>query len=229
MPRTLVVGDIHGNALQLRNVLRAADYRGGDELIVLGDIIDRGPLSREAVDYLLQQDNCKCIRGNHETWLLECAEGNSVNLSLWLQEGGLRCLQSYGADIRPQLTGHGMWQYSAYLRGELILDNIEHCQSGKLKEFISLCIGEKHLDYFRSLPESIETQRHIYRHWQADKVVCDKVLIIGHEHHINPKVSFNRIELGLNRNRVAALDIDAMKIYCSDGEIVIIDPADLFG
>lgn len=64
--RTIVIGDIHGCIDEFNELLKELSYDDkSDELILLGDLIDRGPDS-VAVVRKARQMNLKCVRGNHE-------------------------------------------------------------------------------------------------------------------------------------------------------------------
>ena len=66
MVRTLVVGDVHGCLLELEELLARASYRKGeDRLVLLGDLMDRGPHPVECVR-LARELDAECILGNHE-------------------------------------------------------------------------------------------------------------------------------------------------------------------
>ncbi|HYA02766.1 MAG TPA: metallophosphoesterase, partial [Syntrophobacteria bacterium] len=53
--RIFVVGDIHGCLDKLQDLMKRIDpVPGRDQLVFLGDYIDRGENSRGVVDYLLQ-------------------------------------------------------------------------------------------------------------------------------------------------------------------------------
>src|SRR5690606_27896179 len=53
--RILVCSDIHGEFEKLQNVLEEAEYDPiKDQLILLGDYIDRGPKSKEVVEYVME-------------------------------------------------------------------------------------------------------------------------------------------------------------------------------
>ena len=74
MTNYFVIGDVHGKAKMLKELLKKWD--GKSQLIFLGDLIDRGEASRavlECVKELVEKQGAICISGNHEymflTWL----------------------------------------------------------------------------------------------------------------------------------------------------------------
>jgi serine/threonine protein phosphatase 1 len=73
--RRWVVGDIHGCLLSFRYAIeKVMEVKKTDQLILLGDYIDRGPDSRGVLDYIMglqeQGYNVHPILGNHEYNLL---------------------------------------------------------------------------------------------------------------------------------------------------------------
>ncbi|KAF9935713.1 hypothetical protein BGZ65_003122 [Modicella reniformis] len=65
-PRTIVVGDIHGNLVGLDRFLEMSKYdRRRDTVILAGDMVTRGLQSLQVVDKA-RQLGFKCVRGNHE-------------------------------------------------------------------------------------------------------------------------------------------------------------------
>lgn len=66
MSRRLIIGDIHGCFDELRALLDLAGLGIGDEIIALGDIVDRGPASPAVLDFFHSQPNAKSLMGNHE-------------------------------------------------------------------------------------------------------------------------------------------------------------------
>jgi len=68
--RVALVSDIHANAVALRAVLESARQQGADELICLGDVATLGVAPAEVVQQL-RDLGCRCIRGNHEDYLLD--------------------------------------------------------------------------------------------------------------------------------------------------------------
>ena len=52
--RTLAIGDIHGCNAALSALLEQVQPDPADQIIFLGDYIDRGPASRAVIDTLLE-------------------------------------------------------------------------------------------------------------------------------------------------------------------------------
>jgi len=69
MPRTIIVGDIHGCSVELEALLERVHFDFGDLLISVGDVIAKGPDSRGALD-ILRRTGAILVRGNHEARLL---------------------------------------------------------------------------------------------------------------------------------------------------------------
>ena len=100
--RRFVIGDIHGCAKALRSLIEIIDPRPDDELVFLGDYVDRGPDSRNCVDQLIAlKERCRLVtlRGNHEIMLMGVAFGG-LNSKAWLASGGLATVSSYGGSLK---------------------------------------------------------------------------------------------------------------------------------
>jgi bis(5'-nucleosyl)-tetraphosphatase (symmetrical) len=64
--RTIIVGDIHGCIDEFNELIRKVSYNPKeDRLILLGDLIDRGPESLAVLDKARKM-NLECVMGNHE-------------------------------------------------------------------------------------------------------------------------------------------------------------------
>jgi len=96
--RLIAIGDIHGCLAALESVWQAIDARPDDTVVILGDVVDRGPDSKGVIDRLIQYSNhCKLIviQGNHEEMMLDVVRENQPPYR-WLQYGGVDTLDSYG-------------------------------------------------------------------------------------------------------------------------------------
>jgi len=95
----IAVGDIHGCAATLKALLDKLGEHNDRSFIFVGDYIDRGPSSKEVVDYLLDfrnQADCIFLRGNHEQMMLDAMEGGDKHI--WIRNGGRDTIDSYKED-----------------------------------------------------------------------------------------------------------------------------------
>lgn len=68
------IGDIQGCFITLQNLLSQIAFSHDDELILLGDSINRGPRSLEVLRFIIRhQQNIKLILGNHEIFTIALA------------------------------------------------------------------------------------------------------------------------------------------------------------
>jgi serine/threonine protein phosphatase 1 len=87
--RDYVVGDIHGHVSRLKQQLHELgfDYQN-DRLICVGDLIDRGPESQQALA-LLNEPWFFSVVGNHEFLMVSALKyGSSEHRITWLTNGG---------------------------------------------------------------------------------------------------------------------------------------------
>ncbi|WP_081856864.1 metallophosphoesterase [Sphingobium sp. DC-2] len=104
--RVYAIGDIHGR-LDLFDQLM--DMIAQDEaarpplprlLILLGDLIDRGPHSAQMIDRAIalarSSANVRFLKGNHEEVFVAAARGSAPNAAAFRRIGGAETLKSYG-------------------------------------------------------------------------------------------------------------------------------------
>lgn len=146
--RVFVIGDIHGRRVQLDALVKLLPRNPSeDNLIFLGDLIDRGPDAPGVVDRVLQmvRDNPEhvlCLRGNHEQMMLDFIDEGA---GLWLTAvtGGERTFQQYTG--RP-----------------LVLEDAQDFHDSRQQ--IAETVPAEHIDFFRSLPLFHEDSYAIYVH-----------------------------------------------------------------
>lgn len=101
---TIAIGDIHGMAVLLKNLLIEIEIYLNNEckgeeykFIFLGDYVDRGPASCEVIKLIRSIDPYKiiCLKGNHEEMMIEAAQ-NSASWDRFCLSGGVETLASYG-------------------------------------------------------------------------------------------------------------------------------------
>lgn len=101
MERVFIVGDIHACPRELETLLHALPLQPHDQLIFLGDYIDRGPGAREVLDLLLAlkaDEGCRVrfLKGNHEDMFLNFIGYAGRYGDAFLYNGGNATLHSYG-------------------------------------------------------------------------------------------------------------------------------------
>jgi serine/threonine protein phosphatase 1 len=112
--RCYAVGDVHGRLDLLETLFTqiaehdAARPRRETTVVMLGDLIDRGPNSREVIERLMRPlpfpGRLICLKGNHEEMLGRGLGGEPQLLARWLEYGGRECARSYGLDVTLPIT-----------------------------------------------------------------------------------------------------------------------------
>lgn len=111
--RIYAIGDIHGELDMLHNAIAKIEEDGGScaRVVFLGDYIDRGPHSREVIEFLIDGlaigKNWLCLLGNHDrmfTMFMEDYPRTDVRFTVgyhWLHDrlGGRETLASYGVTV----------------------------------------------------------------------------------------------------------------------------------
>lgn len=88
------IGDIHGRADLLQRLLDRLDP--ALPVVCVGDYVDRGDHSAEVLRLLQARGDITCLMGNHERMLLDFLNDPVANGQLWLSNGGLQTLLSFG-------------------------------------------------------------------------------------------------------------------------------------
>lgn len=94
-----VISDIHGCINTLKNLLEhQIELSKTDVLYCLGDFIDRGPGSRQVLDYIIHLKEAgfsvHTLLGNHEEMFLNCFFEQSTQ-GIWYSSGGNETLKSF--------------------------------------------------------------------------------------------------------------------------------------
>lgn len=93
-----VFSDIHGCYTEFMDVLNKTNLKDDDQLIFLGDYIDRGRDSYKVVEKVIElkhRNNTVTLLGNHEDMLLH-------NTRLWLMNGGWNTHKSYERELNSE-------------------------------------------------------------------------------------------------------------------------------
>jgi serine/threonine protein phosphatase 1 len=205
------VGDIHGRYDKLVAMMEILPWKkeSGDILLFIGDYVDRGPRSRDVVEFLVQLKkqggNFVFLKGNHEKMLLDFYVKQKDQM-LYVANGGAETIASY-------------------VEGAI----------GR-KAFV---LPEDHLEFLISLQLIHETQDYIFVHaglrdaipleeqaeedllWIREEFIYstydwNKRIIFGHTALETPFVTPGKIGIDTGAvygNKLTAVQLPGMKFY----------------
>jgi serine/threonine protein phosphatase 1 len=218
--RIYAIGDVHGRF----DLLEAMAAKIADDLsaspaertleIFIGDYIDRGPQSREVVEWLIATlplaNERICLLGNHEDLLLQ-ALADPDGLANWLFNGGDATLASYGVTRLP----------------------------ASLKAMWDACAGAippRHQAFLGDLPRTVEFGSYLFVHAGVDpsRPLNDQDpqdLVWIREPFLSAKVDFGRIivhghtpvvEVDIRKNRI---NIDTGAVFTGHLTCLVLEGA----
>lgn len=147
MDNYFIVGDIHGENNLLTELLLKNWNPDNERLVLLGDLIDRGPNSYDTVIQamkLKKDHDAIVLKGNHEELFLNWLNSPNTEVDLYYPQGGRETIHSFFND---NVTFH---QYPEHIANVL-----------KLR-------FTKEVDFIRELPSYHETDDYIFVHAGLD-------------------------------------------------------------
>ena len=94
-----IIGDVHGQLRTLEKLIEKFPDKT-EPIVFVGDLIDRGPLSRQTIEFVMA-NGWQCVRGNHEMLMLagivpDFPTGDFyLPAAIWRSNGGTATLKSY--------------------------------------------------------------------------------------------------------------------------------------
>lgn len=105
MKPIFIVGDIHGCFEQFMNLLKKAQYDSHKhKLILLGDLINKGPYSFKVLEWVKNTQKVQVIIGNHELNFIHALD-QSISLSPILK----KLKKDMGPDIKKYISWIKSW------------------------------------------------------------------------------------------------------------------------
>jgi serine/threonine protein phosphatase 1 len=212
--KIFAVGDIHGCSRKLAALMeRLPIDTATDILVFLGDYIDRGPESREVIEYLLEIQrkvrNTVFLLGNHEYALLQYYRtGNLDHLRLLRSMGVEETLSSYSNSPVRSLSDLSFLpaehiRFLESLRPYFRLDGYLFIHAGTIP-------GED-LDHC-GLDRLLTVRDRFLR----DETDSGEITVFGHTPFETPFVTPTKIGIdtgAANGNMLTAVELPAMRFY----------------
>jgi serine/threonine protein phosphatase 1 len=156
--RTIAIGDIHGDFVHLTALVDSLPtLSAGDTMVFVGDYVDRGPQSKEVVDFLRtglpSRTKAKIVllRGNHEDGWIKVRRQGWVEFALPSGNGCLPTLRSFRGQPMPKPDElPGTDEFKALLTGTFFPQDV--------------------VPWMESLPVFYEDEHAIYVHAGLPKV-----------------------------------------------------------
>lgn len=150
--RIYAIGDVHGRLDLLTELLRQIEEdnlaRPSAQLhiVMLGDLIDRGPDSAGVIDLLLNRPRdfatFHFIAGNHEEAMIQSLEeGADPHKVEWLRYGGREALRSYG-----------------------VPDDVFEMRGSLLSDELRRYVPQAHVDFVQTFEDSLVLGDYLFVH-----------------------------------------------------------------
>jgi serine/threonine protein phosphatase 1 len=227
--RIYAIGDIHGcYDLWLALLTKIEDHARSlppgprPQLILMGDMIDRGPASAKVLKlaYEAQRQNSDLLvlLGNHEMMMLDAVDGRRGAMAAWLRFGGRETLGSLGID--PPEGDFTSKEYATALRA---------------------AIPAEWLSWLRRLPLSMRSGDYYFCHagirpglalkrqsptdllWIREEFVDDAGehgLVVVHGHSISRTVEIRHNRIGIDTGAYASGELSAVYLEGTRRELI---------
>ena len=150
--RVYAIGDIHGRddlfAELLDKIAQDEAHRPPRHrlLILLGDLVDRGPQSAQVIERAMELarlgENIRFIKGNHEEMFIAAARGRPQAARLFRRYGGVETLASYGLDP----------------------DDCADTEDEALAQWMLTHIPRDHIDFLDDFPDMLPVGDYLFVH-----------------------------------------------------------------
>jgi serine/threonine protein phosphatase 1 len=226
--RVYAIGDVHGRPDLLERMLDAVERHDAQrgprtrrEVVLVGDIIDRGPHPRAALQVLHNAarhfPGLVTLLGNHEEMLLRALAGDEVTIRGWMRVGGAETVESFG--LAPLAEGE---DFVAALQRAVPSEWVEWLQSWPLTA--------RSGDYFichAGVKPGVALARQSRRDllWVRDEFLGDPRdhgAIIVHGHTISEEVEIRRNRIGIDTGAYRTGTLSAVCLEGTEVEVLTV-------
>lgn len=226
--RVYAIGDIHGRLDLFERMIAVIrrDHAGripvSTQIVLLGDLIDRGPDSANLVRWSQtlteQSDRFVVLKGNHEAMMADALNGDFAALELWWEHGARATLASWGVPEAELERGPGV----------------------NLLQAARQAVGADTLAWLAALPLTVQHEEYLFVHagvrpgvglknqlehdllwirheFLASKVDHGAIVVHGHSvHESGPQILRNRIGIdsgAFRTGRLSAIGVEDGQVW----------------
>jgi serine/threonine protein phosphatase 1 len=203
--RSFIIGDLHGCRDMLEKMLAIIPWdHERDNLIFVGDYIDRGDDSKGVIDILLKltamSPRVQCLMGNHESLFLDYLSGKDQHN--FLINGGVATLNSYRLNGRIYIPPQHI-SFIESLKILIELDDYFVVHAGLMPEV-------------RIEKQTIKDILWIREVFIFSEYDFGKKIIFGHTPFLSPFITDNKIGLDTGAvfgNKLTCVELPDEKFY----------------
>lgn len=232
--RAYAIGDIHGCYDALLRLIAAIETDNSRRdpketfVILLGDLIDRGPESRAVIEFLLETPPqfaaCVFIMGNHEESLVRALSGEPDLLRPWLEHGGYACAASYGVPSHA-LSGQSASALEHALLSAIPATHLEFLgsfvDSASFGDYLFVHAGVRPGVAFKN--QSSRDMRWIRKPFLESTTTFEKCVVHGHT--ISAEVEIREHRIGIDTGAYAGGKLSCVRIEDDDVSILSVSSA----
>ncbi len=152
--RVLMLSDIHGHADGLKAILKKARFTPDDVLIIVGDLVEKGPQSLETVRAVMQWTQTHTViplMGNVDLWRWEFLTSDSPALWREMQAFSLNALGWWGGSLLHEMCAEMGEELTEHTDIEALFPSLQRRFAPEIH-------------FLGSLPTILDTQRMTFVH-----------------------------------------------------------------
>ena len=168
-----IIGDIAG---EYKTLLALIEKMPKDEIILLGDLNDRGPQSKEVIEWAIKTPNVVTMNSNHGHMMVEAYEQSSLSdpppryyeKGIWFYNGGTATLNSCNKD----------W------KNEIMFSEVDMGYGGKMVTYVEHLlhhlIPKNHINFLKNCPMYLKRDNFIISHAPHNVMISlDEASMLG--------------------------------------------------
>lgn len=155
----VAVGDIAGRYLELMQIRQ---HFVDLPIICVGDPNDRGPMSKQVIEFFMNSQDNILIQSNHGHMMVDFLENSTCyEPEVFSMNGGIQTLESYGVpgELLKQLSGRSSYYWYYSYSNHMPKDDLN-----VLREQVKQYVPKEHVEFLKTRPMYVEGSNFILTH-----------------------------------------------------------------